>query len=94
MISLSLSLSLSFSLWCYYHSAGVLQAGDRILSINGVHVDGVATAHQALKLVQEGGDQLEMEVEFDVAGESCDLAMYVCSIMWPHMMLLFGHVSL
>lgn len=46
--------------------------GDRIIAMNGVNVDGVATAHQALKLVQEGGDQLDMEVVFDVTGESCD----------------------
>jgi C-terminal processing protease CtpA/Prc len=46
--------------------AGVLQVGDRIVSLNGVNVDGVATAHQALKLVQEGGDVLDMEVIFDV----------------------------
>ncbi|CAI8031684.1 Glutamate receptor-interacting protein 2 [Geodia barretti] len=46
--------------------AGVLQVGDRIISLNGVNVDGVATAHQALKLVQEGGDVLDMEVIFDV----------------------------
>jgi C-terminal processing protease CtpA/Prc len=46
--------------------AGVLQVGDRIISLNGINVDGVATAHQALKLVQEGGDELDMEVMFDV----------------------------
>ena len=46
--------------------------GDRIIAMNGVNVDGVATAHQALKLVQEGGDQLDMEVVFDITGESCD----------------------
>ena len=40
--------------------------------MNGVNIDGVATAHQALKLVQEGGDQLDMEVVFDVTGESHD----------------------
>ena len=42
--------------------------GDRIIAINGVNVDGAATAHQALKLVQEGGEQLDMEVVFDITG--------------------------
>ena len=62
--------------------AGVLQVGDRIVSLNGVNVDGVATAHQALKLVQEGGDVLDMEVIFDVTGNlDTTLALflhYVC----------------
>ena len=28
---------------------------------------------QALKFVQEAGDVIEMEVEFDVTGKSCDI---------------------
>ena len=51
---------------------GLLQVGDRILSINGVRMEGVML-QQALKFVQEAGDVIEMEVEFDVTGKSCDI---------------------
>ena len=60
--------------------AGVLQVGDRIISLNGVSVDGVATAHQALKLVQEGGDHLDMEIVFDVTGITFNLRNYITRI--------------
>ena len=50
---------------------GRLQVGDRILAINGERMDGVPL-QQALKFVQEAGDTIDMEVEFDVTGGSCD----------------------
>ena len=43
--------------------------GDRIIAINRVRTEGV-TLHQAAKLVQEAGDVIDMEVEFDVTGRS------------------------
>lgn len=51
---------------------GLLQVGDRVLSINGVRMEGVML-QQALKFVQEAGDIIEMEVEFDVTGRPCDI---------------------
>jgi len=51
---------------------GLLQVGDRVLSINGVRMEGVML-QQALKFVQEAGDIIEMEVEFDVTGGPCDI---------------------
>ena len=60
---------------------GLLQVGDRILSINSVRVEGVMLS-QAIKLVQEAKDTIEMEVEFDVTGRSFLLYNnYVCKIM-------------
>ena len=50
-------------------SCGQLQNGDRVLSINGMSLDG-ATLQQAVKFVQEADEQLTMEVEFDVAGKA------------------------
>ena len=58
--------------------------GDRIIAINGVNVDGVATAHQALKLVQEGGDHLDMEVVFDVTGK---ISIHSCTYMYMYTMM-------
>ena len=45
-------------------------------------MDGVATAHQALKLVQEGGDVLDMEVIFDVTGNLPDAHLPYFYIMY------------
>ena len=61
----------------------VLQTGDRILGINGVRMDGVLL-QQALKFVQEAGDTIEMEVEFDVTGRSCDCHVRVMWHLWDH----------
>ena len=44
---------------------GQLQVGDQILAINGVRMEGV-TLQQAVKLVQEAGDTIELEVMFNV----------------------------
>ena len=54
-----------------FYRLEVLQVGDRIIGINGVRMDGVLL-QQALKFVQEAGDTIEMEVEFDVTGRSCE----------------------
>ena len=50
-------------------SCGQLQNGDRVLSINGMSLDG-ATLQQAVKFVQAADEQLTMEVEFDVTGKA------------------------
>ena len=42
--------------------------GDRIVAINGQRLLD-ETIHQAYKLVQEGDDVLNLEVEFDVQGK-------------------------
>ena len=44
---------------------GQVQIGDQILAINGVRMDGV-TLQQAVKLVQEAGDVINLEVMFNV----------------------------
>lgn len=44
---------------------GQLQVGDRVLTINGVRMDGV-TLQRAVKLVQETPSVINMEVEFDI----------------------------
>ncbi len=41
------------------------------MAINGVRTEGV-TLHQAVKLIQEAGDVIDMEVEFDITGKSHD----------------------
>ena len=66
----------------------VLQTGDRILGINGVRMDGVLL-QQALKFVQEAGDTIEMEVEFDVTGRSCDCHVRVMWHLWDHVMIFY-----
>ena len=50
---------------CSFTRLGQLKVGDRVISINQVKMDGV-TLQQALKLVQEAGNILDMEVGFDV----------------------------
>ena len=49
------------------HSLGQIQAGDRVREINGCQTEGL-TLQQASKLIREGGDAVDMEIEFDVAG--------------------------
>ena len=44
---------------------GQLQVGDHILAINGVRMEGV-TLQQAVKLVQEASDVVDLEVMFNV----------------------------
>lgn len=50
---------------CSPSRLGQLQVGDQVLAINGVRMDGV-TLQQAIKLVQEASDLVEMEVMFNV----------------------------
>jgi C-terminal processing protease CtpA/Prc len=45
---------------------GLVQAGDRIVAINGILTEGLAL-QQATKLIQESGDTVTLDVEFDVA---------------------------
>ena len=49
----------------YPSRLGQLQVGDQILAINEVRMEGV-TLQQAVKLVQEASDAVEMEVMFNV----------------------------
>ena len=44
---------------------GQLQVGDQILAINGVRMDGV-TLQQAVKLVQEASDVINLDVLYNV----------------------------
>ena len=54
--------------YSFHYRLGQLQVGDRILAINGERLLDVTTTHEAYKLVQEGGDAVTMEIEFDVTG--------------------------
>jgi C-terminal processing protease CtpA/Prc len=45
----------------------ILQAGDRILAINGNSLFGL-NVDEARSMIKESGSQLSLEIEFDVAG--------------------------
>ena len=49
----------------YPSRLGQLQVGDQIVAINGVRMEGV-TLQQAVKLVQEASDVIDLEVVFNV----------------------------
>ena len=66
---------------CFFYSicrSGVLQAGDRILSINGIRTE-FMSSEEFHRAVFESGTSLRMEIEFDVTGK-CSLvdASQVC----------------
>ena len=78
---LSVLLSLPLSPFLPLSSLGQLQVGDRILTINEDHMEG-ASLQQAVKLVQEAGDYITMEVEFDVSGEQ---KIYTCCYFFTNL---------
>ena len=49
---------------------GQLKAGDKVLMINGVSLEGV-TLHTAIKLANEMKECISMTVEFEVEGACC-----------------------
>lgn len=51
----------------YCTRLGQLKAGDKVLAINDVPMEGV-TLHAALKLAHEMTEAVSMEIEFDVEG--------------------------
>ena len=56
---------------CNIHSfrLGQLKAGDRVLAINGISLEGV-TLHTAIKLANEMKESVAMTVEFEVEGST------------------------
>lgn len=58
-----------------FYRCGVLQVGDRILSINGIPTDD-GTLEEANQLLRDAAlsNQVTLEVEFDVAGNLNDIA--------------------
>lgn len=52
---------------------GQLKAGDRVLAINGISLEGV-TLHTAIKLANEMKECIDMTVEFEVEGTSLSTA--------------------
>ncbi len=54
--------------WDSFRS-GILQAGDRILSINGQILEGM-TIEDARLLIKRSNNQIHLEIEFDVTGKS------------------------
>lgn len=53
----------------FFFRLGQLKAGDRVLAINGISLEGV-TLHTAIKLANEMKECVDMTVEFEVEGAS------------------------
>ncbi|CAF1528383.1 unnamed protein product, partial [Rotaria sordida] len=47
--------------------SGILQPGDRILTINGQLLEGM-TLEDARSIIKRSNHQIHLEIEFDVAG--------------------------
>lgn len=47
--------------------SGAMQPGDRILSVNNRSLEGLAL-EEARQIIKESGSNLQLEIEFDVAG--------------------------
>ena len=61
--SIQLNSELCFSVF----RSGILQAGDRILAINGQMLEGM-TLEEARAIIKRSNHQIHLEIEFDVTG--------------------------
>lgn len=69
---------------------GVLQVGDRLLSINGIPTED-GTLEEANQLLRDAAlaNKVTLEVEFDVAGTKCNFSQksvirVVLNVIWIH----------
>lgn len=62
--------------WRKSFRLGQLKAGDRILAMNGISLQGV-TLHTAIKLANEMKEYVTMMVEFDVEGRPSFLTLNI-----------------
>lgn len=65
--------------WRKSFRLGQLKAGDRILAMNGISLQGV-TLHTAIKLANEMKEYVTMMVEFDVEGRPVFLTLNIIHI--------------